>query len=36
VGWGWDDDVYIDYIDGGYYLLDPFHPGVQVGLSIGF
>ena len=36
VGWGWDDDVYIDYINGGYYLLDPFHPGVQVGLSIGF
>jgi len=36
VGWGFDDDVYIDYIDGGYFLLDPFHPGVQVGLSIGF
>lgn len=33
-GWLLSDDLYIDYIDGGYYILDPFHPGVQVGLSV--
>mgnify|MGYP001553523069 CR=1 FL=1 len=36
MGWGWDDDVYIDYMGDGYYLMDPMHPGIQVGLSIGF
>ena len=33
-GWLLTDDCYIDYIDGGYYLLDPFHPGIQVSLNV--
>jgi len=34
IGWGFDDDVYIDYVDGGYFMFDPFHPGMQVALMI--
>jgi hypothetical protein len=33
-GWALDDDCYIDYVDGGYFLLDPEHPGVQIALTI--
>jgi hypothetical protein len=33
-GWAMDDDCYIDYVDGGYFLLDPLHPGVQIALTI--
>jgi hypothetical protein len=33
-GWAMDDDCYIDYTDGGYYLLDMDHPGVQIALTI--
>ena len=33
-GWLLTDDCYIDYVDGGYYLLDPFHPGIQVSLNV--
>jgi DNA mismatch repair ATPase MutL len=32
--WAMDDDCYIDYIDGEYYLLDLDHPGVQIELAI--
>ena len=32
--WSYDDDVYIDYVDGGYYLCDPVHPGVQIAVSV--
>jgi hypothetical protein len=28
--WAFDDDVYVDYIDGEYFLIDPFHPGIRV------
>jgi len=28
--WRYDDDVYIDDIDGDYYLIDPFHPGLRI------
>jgi hypothetical protein len=29
--WDYDrDDVYIDYIDGNYYLINPHHPGVRL------
>jgi hypothetical protein len=28
--WSYDDDVYVDEIDGGYYLIDPVHPGLRV------
>ena len=29
-GWYYTDQVYVDYIDGGYFLFDPFYPGVRV------
>jgi len=28
------DDCYIEYIVGGYFLLDVAHPGVQIALTI--
>ena len=34
VGWYYTDDVYVDYIDGGYYLCNPDYPGVRVAISI--
>lgn len=34
VGWGYDDDFYIDYIDGQYYLIDLTHPGPRLILVI--
>jgi len=34
VGWGYDDMVYVDYIDGVYYLIDPMHPGVQIVVNV--
>jgi hypothetical protein len=33
-GWSYSDQVYVDYINGGYYLLDPVHPGVQISISV--
>jgi hypothetical protein len=34
-GWSYDDDdCYVDYIDGSYYLLDLRHPGVRILLMI--
>jgi hypothetical protein len=29
------DSVYVDYIDGGYFLCDPVHPGVYLSIAIG-
>jgi flagellar motor protein MotB len=34
VGWYYTDNVYVDYIDGGYYLCNPYYPGVHVGISV--
>ncbi len=34
VGWQYTDEVYVDYINGGYYLLSPVHPGVQISIII--
>jgi flagellar motor protein MotB len=34
VGWQYTDEVYVDYIDGGYYLLSPVHPGVQISIIV--
>lgn len=28
--WAYTDDVYVDEIDGEYYLIDPVHPGVRL------
>jgi DNA mismatch repair ATPase MutL len=33
-GWAMDDDCYIDYVDGGYFLFDIAHPGIQITLNI--
>jgi hypothetical protein len=33
--WAYTDDVYIDYIDGEYYLIDPRHPGIRLLVVIG-
>lgn len=35
VGWAYTDDVYVDFIDGQYYLIDAYHPGVRLLLVIG-
>jgi hypothetical protein len=29
-GWSYDDDVYVDEIDGEYYLIDSIHPGIRI------
>jgi hypothetical protein len=34
VDWAYTDDCYIDYIDGDYYLIDLFHPGVRIALFV--
>ena len=34
VAWSYDDDCYIDYVDGGYFLFDPLHPGVQIAVVV--
>jgi hypothetical protein len=34
VGWAYTDAVYIDFIDGAYYLIDPVHPGVQIVVNV--
>ncbi len=33
-GWAYTDQVYVDFIDGGYYLLSPVHPGVQISINV--
>jgi hypothetical protein len=29
-GWAYTDNVYVDYQDGGYYLYNPYHPGIRI------
>jgi hypothetical protein len=36
VGWSYDDECYIDYVDDGYYLFDPRYPGVRAALVVVF
>ena len=33
VGWYYTDQVYVDYIDGEYFLFNPFYPGVRVAIT---
>jgi hypothetical protein len=33
-GWYYTDNVYVDYIDGGYYLYNPSYPGARVSISV--
>jgi hypothetical protein len=35
VGWLYTDAVYVDYLNGGYFLCDPVHPGVYISINIG-
>jgi len=34
VDWGFDDDCYIDYVDGEYFLFNAFHPGVRIAVFV--
>jgi hypothetical protein len=34
VGWPYTDNVYVEYMDGGYFLCDPIHPGVFLSINI--
>jgi hypothetical protein len=33
-GWGYSDNVYVDFIDGQYFLIDPEHPGPRLMISV--
>jgi outer membrane biosynthesis protein TonB len=33
-GWYYSDDVYVDYIDGAYYLCNPYYPGTRVSIIV--
>jgi hypothetical protein len=35
VAWLYTDSVYVDYMNGGYFLCDPFHPGVYLSITVG-
>jgi hypothetical protein len=35
VGWLYTDAVYVDYLNGGYFLCNPVHPGVYISINIG-
>ncbi len=32
--WYYTDDVYIDYVDGGYYMYNPYYPGTRFAISV--
>ena len=32
--WFYTDDVYVDYIDGGYYLYNPYYPGARLSITV--
>jgi primosomal protein N' len=34
VGWYYTDNVYVDFIDGGYYLYNPYYPDARVSISV--
>jgi hypothetical protein len=34
VGWAYTDAVYIDFIDGAYYVIDPVHPGIRIVVNV--
>lgn len=33
-GWRYSDEVYVDYIDDGYYMCSPAHPGIHISVDI--
>jgi len=34
VDWGFDDDCYVDYVDGQYFLFNAFRPGVRIAVFV--
>jgi hypothetical protein len=34
IGWGYDDDVYVDYVGGAYFMYNLRHPGVHIALNV--
>jgi hypothetical protein len=34
MGWYYTDNVYIDYVDGEYYMYNPYHPGARFAISV--
>jgi hypothetical protein len=34
VGWYYTDEFYIDYIDGGYYMYNPYYPGARFAITV--
>ena len=34
VGWYYTDDFYIDYVDGGYYMYNPYYPGARFAITV--
>ena len=34
IGWGYSDDVYVEYTDGGYYMYNHVQPGVRISVDI--
>jgi hemolysin activation/secretion protein len=34
VGWYYTDNVYVDYVDGGYFLYNPVHPGIRIAINV--
>lgn len=33
-GWSYNDNTYIDFVDGGYFLFNERHPGVRVAVTV--
>jgi hypothetical protein len=33
-GWSYNDNTYIDFVDGGYYLFNLRHPGVRIAVTV--
>lgn len=33
-GWDYNDDVYVDYVGGAYYMYSPRHPGIHITLNL--
>ena len=33
-GWDYNDDVYVDYVGGAYYMYNPRQPGIHISLNL--
>ncbi len=33
-GWAYSDNVYVEFVDGGYYLYNPVHPGIRIVINV--